>query len=124
MIAWFGIQVDGKEHHEEEQARLKLATSIIEHIEENYALSLSDDVLSQIKNKYEIRIQRLRKGAGKQQMDEQQINEFHRIQQELLDKERNLILQLRAEAKVSDEAMRRIEYELDLEETGSFWSAA
>ena len=52
-----------------------------------------------------------------QNLDQQEINEFHRIQQELLDKERKLILQLRAEAKVSDEAMRRIEYELDLEET-------
>jgi len=117
MITWFGIQKDENEQRDEEVARLKLATSIIEHIEENYSLSLSDDVLNQIKNKYEIRIQRLRKDEGKQRLDEQQINEFHRIQQELLDKERNLVLQLRAEAKISDEAMRRIEYELDLEET-------
>ena len=64
-----------------------------------------------------MRIQRLKKSEGKQKLDQQEINEFHRIQQELLDKERKLILQLRAEAKVSDEAMRRIEYELDLEET-------
>jgi CPA1 family monovalent cation:H+ antiporter len=117
MITWFGIQKDENEERDEEVARLKLATSIIEHIEENYSLALSDDVLNQIKNKYEIRIQRLRKDEGKQRLDEQQINEFHRIQQELLDKERNLVLQLRAEAKISDEAMRRIEYELDLEET-------
>ena len=117
MISWFGIQRDDKEHREEEEARLRLATSIIEHIEENYSLALSDEVLNQIKTKYEIRIQRLRKGAGSQKIDEQEINEFHRIQQELLDKERKLILQLRAEAKLSDEAMRRIEYELDLEET-------
>jgi CPA1 family monovalent cation:H+ antiporter len=91
MIAWFDIKADGTEHREEEQARLKLAASIIEHIEENYSLSLSDEVLNQIKNKYEIRIQRLRKDSGKQRLDEQEINEFHRIQQELLDKERNLV---------------------------------
>ena len=54
------------EHREEEEARLRLASSIIEHIEENYSLSLSDEVLNQIKSKYEIRIQRLRKGAGNQ----------------------------------------------------------
>jgi NhaP-type Na+/H+ or K+/H+ antiporter len=117
MINWFGIKPDEKEYREEEEARLRLASSIIEHIEENYSLSLSDEVLNQIKSKYEIRIQRLRKGPGNKKMDEETINEFHRIQQELLDKERNLILQLRAEAKISDEAMRRIEYELDLEET-------
>ena len=117
MIKWFGIKPDAKEHQDEQDARLKVASSIIEHIEENYSLALSDEVLNQIKTKYEIRIQRLRKDVVKQRLDEQQINEFHRIQQELLDKERKFILQLREEAKISDEAMRRIEYELDLEET-------
>ncbi len=117
MINWFGIKVDDKEHRDEQEARLKLASTIIEHIEENYSLALSDDVLNQIKTKYEIRIQRLRKDVGKQRLDEQQINEFHRIQQELLNKERNFMLQLRGQAKISDETMRRIEYELDLEET-------
>ena len=117
LIKWFGIKPDDKEHQDEQAARLKLASSIIEHIEENYSLALSDEVLNQIKTKYEIRIQRLRKDVGKQRMDEAQISEFHRIQQELLDKERKFILQLRTESKISDEAMRRIEYELDLEET-------
>ena len=117
LIHWFGIKHDDSEHQEERAARLKMAASIIEHIEENYSLALSDEVLNQIKTKYEIRIQRLRKDESKAQLDEQQINEFHRIQQELLDKERSLILQLRQNALINDEAMRRIEYELDLEET-------
>lgn len=117
MIKWFGIKPDDNEQRDEQEARLNLASSIIEHIEENYSLALSDEVLNQIKTKYEIRIQRLRKDVDRHRLDEQQINEFHRIQQELLDKERKFILQLRAQAKISDEAMRRIEYELDLEET-------
>ena len=50
-------------------------------------------------------------------IDDQQIQEFHRIQQELLDKERQLVIRLRNEGKIGDEAMRKIEYELDLEET-------
>lgn len=117
MIKWFGITPDGEELQAEHEARLKVASTIIEHIEENYSLALSDEVLNQIKTKYEIRIQRLRKDFVRQRLDEEQINEFHRIQQELLAKERQLILQLREEAKIGDEAMRRIEYELDLEET-------
>ncbi len=117
LIKWFGIKPDEKEYRNEQEARLKLASTVIEHIEENYSLALSDEVLNQIKTKYEIRIQRLRKDVVKQRLDAEQINEFHRIQQELLDKERNFILQLRAQAKISDEVMRRIEYELDLEET-------
>jgi CPA1 family monovalent cation:H+ antiporter len=96
---------------------MKIASSIIEHIEENYSLSLSDDVLNQIKSKYEIRIQRLRKDEVKRRFDENTLNEFLRIQQELLEKERKALLEMRRNGQVSDEALRKIEYELDLEET-------
>jgi CPA1 family monovalent cation:H+ antiporter len=117
LIRILGITSDGIEAKEETEARLLLASSVIEHIEENYALGLSDEVLNQIKTKYEIRIQRIRKDQEQRRMDDGQINEFHRIQQELLDKERSVILGLRSAGKVSDEVMRKIEYELDLEET-------
>jgi CPA1 family monovalent cation:H+ antiporter len=46
----------------------------------------------------------------------EQIAELHRIQYELIKRERDLILQLRKDEKVSDEVVRKIEYELDLEE--------
>jgi NhaP-type Na+/H+ or K+/H+ antiporter len=116
MIKMFGIKSDGSEHEIERHARIKLAASVIEHIEENYSLSLSDEVLNQIKSKYEIRMQRIRKDETPK-MDEKQINEFHRIQQELINKERSFVLQLWTEGTLSDEVMRKIEYELDLEET-------
>lgn len=117
LIQWLKIKPDDGERRSEEAARLRLATSIIEFIEENYSLALSEDVLNRIKTKYEIRIQRMRNDGTRNVLDDEKINEFHRIQQELLDKERSLILELRDKAKVSDETMRRIEYELDLEET-------
>jgi monovalent cation/hydrogen antiporter len=117
LIKLLGIKKDGKEREDEENARLTLATSIIEHIEENYAMALSDEVLNQIKTKYEIRIQRLRKDVIQRMIDEKDIIEFHRIQQELLNKERKELLSLRKNGLISDEALRKIEYELDLEET-------
>jgi CPA1 family monovalent cation:H+ antiporter len=119
LVKWLGIKQDGREHEMEQQARLKIASTVIEHIEENYSLGLSDDVLNQIKTKYEIRIQRIRKDQTQAQkkIDDQQIQEFHRIQQELLDKERQLAIRLRNDGTIGDEALRKIEYELDLEET-------
>lgn len=117
LINWLGIQSDGKDHQDEQRARLVLASSVIEHIEENYALTLSDEVLNQIKTKYEIRIQRLRKDETEQRLNEEQIREFHRLQQELLHKERADLIRMRREGVISDEVLRRIEYELDLEET-------
>jgi CPA1 family monovalent cation:H+ antiporter len=116
LIYWLGIKSDDRQVREEERTRVHLAASVIEHIEENYSLGLSDAVLNQIKSKYEIRIQRIRKDESQQHMTAEQIAELHRIQYELINRERELILRLRKEEKVSDEVVRKIEYELDLEE--------
>lgn len=117
LIKLLGIKADGKEHENEQMARFRLASGIIEHIEENYSLALSADVLNQIKTKYEIRIQRLQKDQSQVRLNEEQIDQFHKIQQELLARERQLLLTLRRDGAISDEALRKIEYELDLEET-------
>lgn len=117
LIKFLGVTSDGKEHEDEALARLKIASSVIEHIEENYSIVLTEEVLNQVKTKYEIRIQRLRKGAEHNRLNEDQINQFHNIQKELLALERKLVIGLRKEGRISDEALRKIEYELDLEET-------
>lgn len=116
VIEWLGIKSDGQHIKEEEKIRVELAGHVIEQIEENYSMGLSDVVLNQIKSKYEIRIQRIRKDDSEHRMTPGQINELHRIHRELIQRERELILRLRKEGRVTDEIMRKIEYELDLEE--------
>lgn len=117
LIRWLGIKSDGKAHEEEMKARLAIASKIIEHIEENYSLALSDEGLNLIKTKYEIRIQRIRKGEKLSEAKEVLVDTLHVIQQELLDRERDIVLGLRSAGTISEEALRKIEYELDLEET-------
>lgn len=117
LIKWLGIKSDGRDYRDEQEARMRIASSVIEHVEENYSMNISDEVLNQVKTKYEIRIQRIRKDQGQRRLNEEQINEFHRIQQELLDKERLFVIKMRKEGKISDEVLRKLEYELDLEET-------
>jgi monovalent cation/hydrogen antiporter len=117
LVKWLKIKPDNSVHDEEQMARLKVASSIIEHIEENYSLSLSENVLNQIKTKYEIRIQRVRKDQNNPELSELQINEFTRIRQELLTKERDVLMLMRKSGEIGDEALRRIEHELDLEES-------
>ena len=116
VIEWLGIKSDDHHIKEEEKIRVELAGHVIEQIEENYSMGLSDVVLNQIKSKYEIRIQRIRKDDSEHRMTPGQINELHRIHRELIQRERELILRLRKEGRVTDEVMRKIEYELDLEE--------
>jgi CPA1 family monovalent cation:H+ antiporter len=116
LIRWLKIKAPEAHHREEERIRLQLATSVIEHIEENYSLSLSEAVLNQVKMKYEMRVQRLR-NDGHGNLTEEQIREFLRIQHQLISAERKMILELRKQKKISDEALRKIEHELDLEES-------
>jgi Na+/H+ antiporter len=117
LIKWLKIRPDGVPEKEEHEARLRLASSVIEHIESNYALTLSDGVLSQIKSKYEIRIQRMmREQEASRRMSDEELSEFQRIQKELIQSERKFLLDLRKDRIISDEVLRKLEYELDLEE--------
>jgi CPA1 family monovalent cation:H+ antiporter len=116
IIRVLKIRPDGAPEKEEHEARLRLASSVIEHIESNYSLSLSDGVLNQIKSKYEIRVQRMLKTSNNQKMSDQELAELQRIQKELVQSERKFLLDLRKNRQVSDEVLRKLEYELDLEE--------
>lgn len=116
LIRWLGIRADGHDARDEQDARLHIATAIIEYIEENYSL-INDDLLNQVKTKYEIRIQRIRKDQAEKKVDENVIREFLRIQRELLELERKKVVEMRKEGRISDVVLRKIEYELDLEET-------
>jgi CPA1 family monovalent cation:H+ antiporter len=117
LVKWLGIKPDGHADKEELKARLIVAAAMIEHIEENYSLGLTDEGLNLIKTKYEIRIQRIRKEEKVSNLHEGLVDNLHLIQQELLNKERELIIRLRGEGKMPEETLRKMEYELDLEES-------
>jgi monovalent cation/hydrogen antiporter len=116
LIKMLRIKTDGKEEDEEHQARISITSAIIEHIEENYSL-LNDELLNQIKTKYEIRIQRLRRDSENQQLNDDQYKKLLEIRQNLLNKERTFILEMRNKGGLNLEIVRRLENELDLEET-------
>lgn len=115
LVKKLGVKGDVGTKKEEDAIRHQIASSVIEHIEENYSLGLDDVVLAQIKSKYEIRIQRLHKDDSNR-LTEEQIGELHRIQHELIKQERVVLDLMYQGNKIGDEAQRKIEYELDLEE--------
>jgi CPA1 family monovalent cation:H+ antiporter len=115
-----GIKNDGSAEKEETDAKLELALGAIEYIESNISYGVvTDEVLAQIKTKYEIRMQRLLGKQGKTDLryDSEQLKQFHKIQEEILHHERKLLSQLRKEKRLNDEVIKRLEYELDLEES-------
>jgi monovalent cation/hydrogen antiporter len=108
---------------EEYQIRTKVVSSTITHIEENLSL-INDDLLKNIKNKYEIKFNRLQKtdlppdyfGEGKPNPSNI-FNEFTKLQIDVIGIERKTIQQLHRKGEASEEIIRKIERELDLEET-------
>jgi CPA1 family monovalent cation:H+ antiporter len=120
LIKKLGIQPDPSTKEIEDKARYAMAASLIEHIEENYSLGLDDRILNKIKVKYEMRIQRLKKEPDGKKLTEEQIKQFLDIQHALISQERMFLENMRKKGEIGDEALRKIERELDLEESSYF----
>jgi CPA1 family monovalent cation:H+ antiporter len=114
---------------EEHSTKLQLVKNSIAHIEENFAM-IEDDLLSKIKDKYEIKYNRLQSTPlpanyhekNKKNVENQQdiiedvFNQFTKAQIELIGVERKFLKKLHKEGKTNEEILRKIERELDLEE--------
>ncbi|AWH86446.1 Na+/H+ antiporter [Flavobacterium album] len=108
---------------EEYEVRNLVVSQTIAHIEENLSL-LQDELLHNIKSKYEVKFNRLQKtelpanffGKG-ETLPTNIFNEFTQLQIDLINVERQKIEQLHRKGGTSEEVLRKIERELDLEET-------
>lgn len=108
---------------EEYDVRSKIVSTAISHIEENLSLSTAE-LLQNIKSKYEVKYNRLQKtdlpanyfGQGKV-LPGNIFNDFSQMQIDLISIERQTIRQLHRAGNASEEILRKIERELDLEET-------
>jgi CPA1 family monovalent cation:H+ antiporter len=108
---------------EEYDVRTKVVSAAINYIEDNLSL-IPDELLNNIKSKYEVKYNRLQKtdlpanyfGKG-QKLPGTIFNEFSKMQIDLLNVERKLLLQLHRKGNASEEIVRKMERELDLEET-------
>ncbi len=108
---------------EEYSIRTQVVSESITHIEENLSL-VSDDLLNNIKSKYEIKYNRLQHTdlppdyfGDKPRVPENIFNAFTRLQLDMLEIERKAVNQLHRSGAANQEVLRKIEYELDLEET-------
>lgn len=108
---------------EEYEMRTEVVSTVINYIEENLSL-LQDDVLHNIKSKYEVKYNRLQKtdlpanyfGKGTT-LAGNIFNEYSKVQIDLIAVERRSLDRLHRGGKSSEEILRKIERELDLEET-------
>ncbi len=108
---------------EEYDIRTKVVSNTIAYIEENLS-QLNDELLNNLKSKYEIKYNRLQKTdlppgyfGNEAQPDTNVFNQFSQLQIDLIAVERKELLQLHKTGGVSEEVLRKIERELDLEES-------
>ena len=123
LIRWLDVdEVDPQLVHEENEARLKVVQSAMERIEE-LAIEewVREDTADRMRRLYEYRHRRFKArfdedGSESDGIEERSEN-YQRLVREVLDAQRARLIELRNEGLINDEIMRRIERELDLEDS-------
>ena len=121
VVRWLGLSKLGKQEHVEEIKReLDARKAALIEVTRRLDKALADHELPA----YVAEHLRTRNKSRLQILPENLTDDLALVQQtaalkkELIDAERDFIYQLLRDGKITDEARRRIEYELDLEEAG------
>ena len=122
LINRLGVRDDGSEQREELRARVALAEAALARIEELAGEDwVFDDTVERVRGMYNYRRRRFAARDGDSDEDgsalEERSGQYLRVMFELLDAQREELLELRNAGDISDEVRRRIERELDLEES-------
>jgi len=126
LVRCLGLEDDGEEEHEENEARLRAAEAALERIEELEGEEwVRDDTAERMRELYEYRRRRFaarstgqsENGNGEEDGYEERSLAYQRLRRELLSAEREALIQLRDEGHISDSVRGRIERDLDLEDT-------
>ena len=115
---------EGEEEREETWARLRAAEAALARLEELADEDwVREDTTVRMRDVYEYRRQRFSARHGEQSESgeesdgyEERSLAFQRFRRELLGAEREALLRLRSEGRISDEVRRRVERDLDLED--------
>jgi CPA1 family monovalent cation:H+ antiporter len=122
LIRRLGAVEDGtEEEHEELRARLVIARAALTRVDELEAEDWTrDNTVERLRRLYEFRQTRFNVRAGKLE-NEEGIEErslaYQRMMHEIYAVQRHALVELRDSRQISSEVMRRVERELDLEES-------
>src|SRR5262249_34474149 len=119
LVRWLGIKEQPDEKHER-AVRLKLAQSALDHLAKMAERSEKhESALEHVAAVYRERIAHLRDDMAELlgwSEHREHLIATRRFRLECLGAERGELITLRRERRIDEELMRRIEYELDLEE--------
>jgi CPA1 family monovalent cation:H+ antiporter len=118
LVRWLGIEDDHAVEREERLARLKANEAALAHVEEMEALHrASPKTVERLRSDYLDRIQQLRsEGPPEKTVRRLFSRDFEHLAREALDTERETVINLRNEEVINDQALRRIQRDIDLAE--------
>jgi monovalent cation/hydrogen antiporter len=122
LIRRLGVRESGEEEEAEEvRARLVASRAALERLDELVGEDWTrDDTIERVRGVYQFRQRRFKVRAGKVEDDdgiEDRSIAFQRLMHELYAVQRQALVELRNAGTISSDVMRRIERELDLEES-------
>src|SRR3954452_991890 len=121
LIKRLGIAGDDGARQHEDEVRVRAAEAALERIEELEDEDwVREDSAERLRDLYEHRLERFRRRAdadGELGDLDEQTAAFARLRAELINAEREALLDLRRRGDITEEVMRRVERDLDLEES-------
>jgi CPA1 family monovalent cation:H+ antiporter len=120
VIRVLGVEDDGNLEQRESKARILAARAALDRIEELREQEwVRDDTADRMRGMYDFRIRRFsaRFDEDDDGAIDRQSEAYQRLRRKVLEAERAEIIRLRNVGKINDEIMRRLERDLDLEDT-------
>lgn len=118
LIGWLGLEPDTQAEREEQQLRISLASHTVEYLGSPEAAGQAPpEILARMQHRYAQRLERLRLRANSpDEVQPMTLTPFQQLQEILIHYERDVLAKLRREQGISEEVLRKLENELDLEE--------
>jgi CPA1 family monovalent cation:H+ antiporter len=119
VIRGLRLEDDGLSEKEETKARIHAAEAALGRLEELAAEDwVREDTAERMRGAYRFRASRFaaRFDDGDDGQIEERSQNYQRLRRELLDAERNAVLELRRQGRIDDAVMNRVQRDLDLED--------
>ena len=118
LISLLGLEPDNQAEHEEQQLRIDLARRTVDYLGSPEATGQAPpEILARMQHRYAQRLERLERRAN--DADEPAVvtlTPFQQLQEVIIHYERQVLDKMRQEHHISEEVLRKLENELDLEE--------
>jgi CPA1 family monovalent cation:H+ antiporter len=120
LIRMIGVEDDGTEQQREAKARIKAARAALARLDELQDEEwVREETLNRMRGLYDFRVRRFaaRFDDGDDGEIEAGSQAYQRLRRLTLEAERGEVIRLRNQGRINDQIMRRIEHDLDLEDT-------